>query len=92
MKKLNLILAVAAGFLGGALSRYVAPPVARADALVAAPSELRAQSFLLVNEKGAVRGTFSLDASGNPALRLFDPRGREVWSAEGPVTRAATGR
>ena len=92
MKKHNLALAMAAGFLGGALSHYAAPPTAKADTPAPAPSELRARSFLLVNEKGAVRGTFSLDASGRPALRLFDTNGREVWSAEGPSMRAATGR
>jgi hypothetical protein len=91
MKKLNWALALAAGFAGGALSHYLAPPAVEAQT-PAAPTELRARSFLLVNEQGAVRGTFSLDASGRPALRLFDASGREVWSAEMPTVRPATGR
>ena len=91
MKKLNLALALAAGFAGGVLSHSLAPPAVQAETPVA-PTELRARSFLLVNEKGAVRGTFALDANGRPALRLFDANGREVWSAEGPTIRAATGR
>ena len=91
MKKLNLAMALAAGFVGGALSHYLAPPAVQAET-PAVPAELRARSFLLVNEKGAVRGTFAMDGNGRPALRLFDANGREVWSAEGPVLRAATGR
>ena len=91
MKKLNLALALAAGFLGGVLSHYLAPPVVQAES-PAVPAELRARSFLLVSEKGTVRGTFALDSQGRPALRLFDATGREVWSAEGPFIRASTGR
>jgi hypothetical protein len=91
MKRVHLALALAAGFVGGALSHYLAPPAVQAETPVA-PTELRARSFLLVNEKGSVRGTFALDGSGRPALRLFDANGREVWSAEGPAIRAATGR
>jgi hypothetical protein len=91
VKKLNLALALAAGFAGGALSHYLVPPAIQAETPVA-PTELRARSFLLVNEKGAVRGTFALDSNGRPALRLFDVNGREVWSAEMPSVRPATGR
>lgn len=91
MKGLNLALALAAGLTGGALSHFLTPPAVQAET-PAAPTELRARSFLLVNEKGAIRGTFSLDASGHPALRLFDANGREVWSAEMPTVRPATGR
>ncbi len=92
MKRLNLALALAAGFVGGALSHYLVPPALQAETAAPAPMEVRSRSFLLVNEKGGVRGAFSLDAAGKPALRLYDANGREIWSAEGPVIRAATGR
>jgi hypothetical protein len=93
MKKLNLALALAAGFVGGALSHYLAPTPVRAETLPPVPSEVRARSFLLVNDRGGVIGTFTADSSGRPAIRLFDSSGREVWRAEGAILRAAaTGR
>jgi len=91
MKKLNLALALATGFLGGAVSHYLAPAPVRADS-PSAPAEVRARSFLLVNEQGSVLGKFTVDRSGRPSIRLFDSSGREVWSAEGPSMRSAAGR
>ncbi len=92
MKKLNMVLALAAGFAGGALAHYLAPAPVRADTLAPVPAEVRARSFLLVNEQGSVLGKFTVDRAGRPSIRLFDPSGREVWSAEGPSMRVATGR
>jgi len=56
------------------------------------PAEVRARSFLLVNENGQIVGRLCAESDGRPAIRLFDPSGREIWSAEGPLLRAATGR
>ena len=67
-RNLTLILAFAAGLLGGVLSRWITPtPVlAQAQATPPAsaapvPKEIRAQRFTLVGEDGAVLGTFGLD-------------------------------
>jgi hypothetical protein len=90
MKKLNLGLALAAGFVGGMLSHTLTAPAVQAESPAAA--EVRARSFLLVNEKGQVVGKFSAESGGRPSIRLFDATGREIWSAEGPVMRGATGR
>ena len=85
MKLLTLILALAAGFLGGAFSRSVWPQTAHAQAQ---PSrELRAQSFILEDPDGKTLGTFSAQPPrpGTPerglrgAIRLYDQRGREIW-------------
>jgi hypothetical protein len=92
MKKLNLALALAAGFVGGMLSHTLTAPAVQAESPAPAAAELRARSFLLVNDKGQVVGKFSAESSGRPAIRLFDATGREIWSAEGPVMRGATGR
>ncbi len=92
MKKLNLALALASGLVGGLVSHYLAPPVVQAQSPAPAVLEVRAHSFLLVNEKGQVVGKFSAESNGKPAIRLFDSSGREIWSAEGPFLRAATGR
>lgn len=92
MKKLNLALALAAGFVGGALSHSLAVPSVHAQSPAAPATEVRARSFLLVNDKGQVVGKFSAESNGKPAIRLFDASGREIWSAEAPGTRPATGR
>jgi len=92
MKKLNLALALVSGLVGGVASRYLTPPSVEAQSPAPPAAEVRARSFLLVNDKGAVVGKFSAEPAGRPAIRLFDATGREIWSAEGPVMRAATGR
>jgi hypothetical protein len=91
MNKRNVVLSFAAGLLGGTISHYVSPQLVRAQSQ--APKELRAESFLLVNEKGIVLGTLS-DEGGRPSLRLFDERGREIWRAGGrtDVPTALQGR
>jgi hypothetical protein len=61
MRKLELSLAVAAGFLGGALSHYVCSPLVHAQAQVLAPKEVRSQSFVLTDDKGAVQGVFTFE-------------------------------
>ncbi len=92
MKKLNLALALASGLVGGVVSHYLAPQTVEAQSPAAPAAEVRARSFVLVNDKGEVVGRFSAEPGSRPAIRLFDATGREIWSAEGPVLRAATGR
>lgn len=93
MKKLNLALALASGLVGGLISNYLAPRTVEAQSPAPPVKEIRAQSFVLVNEGGTVLGKFAVDGAGRPAIRLFDAKGREVWIAEGPaVMRASTGR
>jgi hypothetical protein len=92
MKKLNLALALASGLVGGLVSHYLIPQTVEAQSPAPPAKEIRAQSFVLVNESGSVLGKFTVDGGGKPAIRLFDARGREVWSAEGPAMRASTGR
>jgi len=81
MNKLTTALAFLAGILGGIASRYVSPPSVHAESH---PKELRAQNFVLVNERGSTLGIFSEEA-GRPVLRLFDANGREIWSAGGKL-------
>lgn len=79
LRKLNPVLALAAGLLGGILSRYLAPPPVHAQAPATqaqstpAPEEIRAQSFTLVDGSGAVVGTFRPLLSVAPGLPgVFD--------------------
>ena len=83
MQKMNLTLSIAAGLLGGLLSHYVAPLSVFAQAQ-AVPKEIRAQSFVLVDEQSRVLGLFSSDQSKGKAssyIKLFDSNGREIWAA-----------
>ncbi len=82
-RNLNLLLALTAGLLGGALSRYITPVLAQAQAPVA--KEIQAQSFVLMDDKNRVVGTFKSSSEalpGNPpAVVLTDRNGREIWRA-----------
>jgi hypothetical protein len=91
MNKRTVVLSFAAGLLGGAISHYLSPQSVHAQSQ--ALRELRAERFILVNEKGTVLGTLS-DEEGRPSFKLFDERGREIWSAGGKigVRTAALGR
>ena len=81
MQKLNLMLALAAGLVGGFLSRNLSLPTAQAQT---AAKEIRAQRFTLVDGKDRPRGTFMVDEK--PTQRysrivLLDFNGRQIWSA-----------
>jgi hypothetical protein len=97
MNKMNLGLSMAAGLLGGFLSHYFAPQLVHAQSAASASKEIRAENFVLINEKGLVVGTLSAalpQEGGRPCMKLFDERGREIWSAGGKigVRTAAAGR
>jgi hypothetical protein len=91
--KRNLALSLAAGILGGLISHQLSTPLVHAQAQPAAPKEIRAERFVLVNERGAVLGTLTEEA-GRPSLKLFAADGREIWSAGGKigVHSSVTGR
>jgi hypothetical protein len=87
--RLTLTLSLAAGLLGGVFSRYVSPESVHAQ--TAAPQEVRAQKFTLVDQNGTVRGVFAVDnpveKGGHSVIRLFDIGGREVWSSSPPLEK-----
>jgi len=92
-QKLMLTLAVLAGFVGGVLSQYISPALVHAQAQ--SPKEIRAQSFVLVNENDRVFGLIGLDPQGQPIIKLKDQRGRIVWSSApgyGPLFPPTTAR
>jgi uncharacterized membrane-anchored protein YhcB (DUF1043 family) len=76
---MTLSLALAAGLLAGVLSRYVTPASAFAQAQT--QKELKAQSFVLVDDKGNIVGTFKPSADRIPTVVLLDRSGREIWRA-----------
>lgn len=90
MRKLNWALSIAAGLLGGFVSHYmwIQPVHARsqdAQPQASITKEIRAESFVLVDNKGHVQGVFSIDESkpGPPVIKLSDSEGREIWRAGG---------
>ena len=82
MNKTAIALAFAAGLTGGVASHVLVPPSVHAESY---PREVRAQSFVLVNDQGKVLGTFAEEA-GRPVLKLFDGSRREIWSAGGKAS------
>jgi hypothetical protein len=78
-RKINLILALAAGLLGGLISRYINPIPAYAQTQ-SAPKAIRAQSFVLVDEQGTAFGLLGFTPKGVPVIKLLDERGRTIWS------------
>jgi hypothetical protein len=106
-KTLTVALALAAGLIGGLLTRYIAPPAAFAQtqAPVTTPvtTEIRAQSFTLVDSSDHTLGVFRAEPASkaiNPNLGghtpmrivLRDSNGREIWSAGGSGIRPVTER
>ena len=90
-RNLNLVLALAAGFLGGFLSRSVALPPVRAQTRPADALEVRAQRFSVVDPTGRVIASFTRAPIAKqegyniplPTIALVDPEGHELWSAGG---------
>ena len=93
-RKLNLIFALAAGLFGGLLSRYITPTAVLAQTQTSAPKEIQAQSFVLVDDKSTIVGTFkpSFTRGEPPAVVLLDRQGRELWRASGSLLRPLSQR
>jgi hypothetical protein len=101
MKKWNLILAAAAGFLGGSLSHLAFP--GRVEAQVPFPNrprgsnliprEIDAKSFVLFSQTGDVIGRFASEPGhGGPNITLYSPDHKVLWQARGPVLRPLAGQ
>jgi len=75
----TLSVALAAGLLGGLISRYVSPVAAFAQAQT--QREIKAQSFVLIDDQGNIVGTFRPSADRTPTVILLDRNGREIWRA-----------
>ncbi|MES1262557.1 MAG: hypothetical protein ABUS49_12555 [Acidobacteriota bacterium] len=69
--KLNVALAVAAGLLGGLLTRYIEPSPAAAQDQSPSVREIRAESFVLVDPGGRTVGTFSSEPFAGPRSRII---------------------
>jgi predicted ABC-type sugar transport system permease subunit len=81
-RTLALSLALMAGFLGGTLSEYITlPPVL---AQPGTSRNIKAQSFVVVDDKNNIVGTFQASAdriASAPTVILLDRNGKEIWRA-----------
>jgi len=73
--KITIALAFAAGFVGGLASRYFEPVPAYAQ-VAAAPQEIRAQKFVLVDGTGVARGVFGIEENGTPQIEVIGYNGK----------------
>jgi hypothetical protein len=78
--KTTLVLALAAGFLGGIASQHIALPPVFAQSQTPIPTEIRAQSFVIVDGNGKPRGAFGVDRKGDPMIELTDQDGYPMWT------------
>jgi hypothetical protein len=85
---LTYAMMLAAGFAGGMLTTFVAPPPVLAQNLIV-PTELRARSFVLTTPEGRPAATFTTEPMGNFDYRvvLRSPNGNTLWSAGGSMLR-----
>ncbi len=83
----TLTLAVAAGFFGGVLSQHIALTPVFAQTPPPAAKEIRAEKFVIVDEKGLPRGAFGMDSKGEwPEIEIRDEKGhieRVRWNGVG---------
>jgi hypothetical protein len=79
--KTTIVLALAAGFLGGIVSQRMVPAPVWAQEQASVPQEIRAHKFLLVDETGVSRGVFGFDKHQRPNIEVMDAKG-QTWGFE----------
>lgn len=89
--KANSMICLAAGLLGGLISHYAMTQPVLAQVLTNAPTEVRAQQFVVVDSKGQVQATIKADdIRGNNIVEIVNKDGQVVWSAGGSMVRSLT--
>ena len=80
----TVILALAAGFVGGLASQRITPTPAWAQGSAPVPPEIRAHKVVLVDEAGVDRGVLGFGKKGDPAFEMMDLKGRRrTWVVDG---------
>jgi hypothetical protein len=68
--KIPIAIGLVAGFFGGAMFHYTCSPLP-VQAQVQAPTEIRAQKFVIVDEHGLPRGAFGINPKdGWPIIEM----------------------
>jgi len=97
-QKLNLILALVAGFVGSAVFHGLSSVSVYAQVPTIPPKELRAQSFVLVDDSNTALGRFAIRYPASESsqrykfgyIQLFDSLGNELFTAGGMRPRPVT--
>jgi hypothetical protein len=76
--KTTIVLALAAGFIGGIVSQRIVPASVWAEEQVSVSPEIRAHKFVLVDEAGVSRGVLGFDRYQRPNIELMDVKG-QTW-------------
>ena len=87
MQRLNVLLALFAGLLGGIVSSYLLPQRVQTT-VPAVPNVVAAQRFVLVDNAGNPAGVFAVGTPAGQrgtAIVLYDAEGREIWRASDSV-------
>jgi hypothetical protein len=103
MNKPTLALSLAAGLLGGTLSRYLTPIPVLAQAPPPAPSAAAVQTLKLpvafTDQAGNIVGSIALDYDGKANIKLYDNSWQSkngaphvLWTARGVTLQPATGQ
>lgn len=82
--KTTFVLALAAGFLGGIVSQHVALPLVYAQEPTPIPTEIRAESFVIVDQDGKPRGAFGINKKWGPAVEIIDSKDHATTARFGP--------
>ena len=77
------LLALAFGFLGGAVSGELFGGPSRPAQF--GPTVIEAQEFRLVDPQGKRRGQFMVAPSGDAVIMLYNGDGEIYWVAPGPL-------
>ena len=68
--KITIAIGLVAGFVGGAIFHYIRSPLP-VQAQAQAPTEIRAQKFVIVDEHGLPRGAFGINPKdGWPIIEM----------------------
>lgn len=72
---ITIVLAMAAGFVGGVASHGWRGGEVHAQAPAPPPAEIRAQKFVVVDEQGVARGVFGIESNGSPVIEVKSEKG-----------------
>jgi len=71
MRILTFVFAMVLGLIGGSYAQRPGQEI------------IRSKQFVLLDAQGHKRGEWTVDASGQGVLRMFDNAGSVIWSSAG---------
>jgi len=78
MRILTIVLAMAAGFIGGTVGSSFKTVYAQTP-----EGLIRGGEFVLLDAQGRTRGEWAVDSSDRGVIRMFDSKGSLIWDSAG---------